>query len=211
MTRKEILDAAEKCVCGDRDEQYGSPENSFNVIARLWSVYLDRDLDAKDVAALMSLFKVARIKTGANKADNWIDLAGYAACGGELDVPNVRDVEEKTFSEMNDETRNREILKRLFKADQTDKTVTLFEKAKELGLFRKVVSNLVECPGHFFENAPLASDCTESSCRSCWDAPWAARNKPKAQDNNHCVICGEIIPEGRHVCMACELNGEDRD
>ena len=115
MTRKEILDAAEKCVCGDRDAQYGSPENSFGVIARLWSVYLDRELDAKDVAAMMSLFKVARIKTGANKADNWIDLAGYAACGGECDADTV-------------------------------------------------------------------------------------------EDENRCVVCGEVIPEGRQVCMACELN-----
>ena len=26
MTRKEILEAAEKCVCGDREQDYGSPE-----------------------------------------------------------------------------------------------------------------------------------------------------------------------------------------
>lgn len=25
MTRKEILEAAEKCVCGDREQDYGSP------------------------------------------------------------------------------------------------------------------------------------------------------------------------------------------
>ena len=32
------------------------------------------------------MFKVARIATGHGKADNWIDLAGYAACGGELEA-----------------------------------------------------------------------------------------------------------------------------
>lgn len=89
MTREEILETAKKCVCGDRDKQYGSPENSFRLIARLWNAYLEDRmsvmLDAKDVAVMMCLFKIARIMTGHGKADNWIDLAGYAACGGEIE------------------------------------------------------------------------------------------------------------------------------
>ena len=36
------------------------------------------------VAALLALLKIARIATGHGKSDNWVDLAGYAACGGEL-------------------------------------------------------------------------------------------------------------------------------
>ena len=90
MTRKEILEAAEKCVCGDRDRQYGSPENSFTAIADLWNAFLwAREepgdlLTAADVAAMMVLFKVGRIATGQNKDDNWVDIAGYAACGGEV-------------------------------------------------------------------------------------------------------------------------------
>ena len=84
MRRKEILEAAEKCVCGDRDKQYGSPENSFKLIAQLWSVYLERHVTPRDVAAMMGLMKIARIRAG-KKDDNWIDLAGYAACGGEID------------------------------------------------------------------------------------------------------------------------------
>ena len=38
----------------------------------------------KDVAALMALFKLARVATGHDKADNYIDCCGYAACAGEL-------------------------------------------------------------------------------------------------------------------------------
>ena len=76
MTRKEILEAAQKCVCGDREQDYGSPEKSFMAIAKILP---------EDVAAMMCLFKIARIATGHGKADNWIDLAGYAACGGELE------------------------------------------------------------------------------------------------------------------------------
>jgi len=88
MTRSEILTQAGVCVNGDRDQQYGSPERSFETIAALWNSYLmnreDRFLSPTDVAAMLALLKIARISTGANKDDNWIDLAGYAACGGEL-------------------------------------------------------------------------------------------------------------------------------
>ncbi len=91
MTREEILAAAKKCVCGDRDQQYGAPENSFGVIAELWETYLkatnpgaEINIDGADVAALMALFKIARIATGTQKADSWIDAAGYIACGGEI-------------------------------------------------------------------------------------------------------------------------------
>ena len=84
MTRKEILQEAEKCVCGQREEDYGSPEENFSMIAHLWSVYLNKYISSKDVAMLMSLLKIARIKAGT-KSDSYIDLAGYAACAGEID------------------------------------------------------------------------------------------------------------------------------
>ena len=38
--RAEILEAAKKCVCGDREQDYGSPENNFNTIASLWNTYI---------------------------------------------------------------------------------------------------------------------------------------------------------------------------
>lgn len=95
MNRAEILATAEKCVCGDREQDYGSPENNFDTIARMWAAYLralPRDADGsrcllpKDVAAMLALLKIARIATGHAKADNWVDLAGYAACGGEIET-----------------------------------------------------------------------------------------------------------------------------
>lgn len=91
MTRKDVLAAAEKCVCGDREQDYGSPERNFEVIAGFWATYLkacgvDIDfLESHDVAAMLALLKIARITSGHAKADNWIDLAGYAACGGEIE------------------------------------------------------------------------------------------------------------------------------
>ena len=85
MTRKEILAEAEKCVCSDRNLQYGEPEDNFSDIAKLWSAYLDTDLGAEDVAIMMCLFKIARLQGSAFESiDSWIDLIGYAACGGEI-------------------------------------------------------------------------------------------------------------------------------
>ena len=92
MKREEILDAAKRCVCGDREQDYGSPERNFEVIADLWADYLQACgvgidfLEPKDVAAMRALLKIARIATGHAKEDNWIDLAGYAACGGEIET-----------------------------------------------------------------------------------------------------------------------------
>ncbi len=93
MTREEILAQAQKCVCGDREQDYGSPERNFETIAQLWTAYilatpgdaLDK-FTPVDVAAMLALLKIARIASGNAKEDNWVDLAGYAACGGELET-----------------------------------------------------------------------------------------------------------------------------
>ena len=94
LTRADILHAAEKCVCGQREQDYGTPENNFETIAELWETYLRRAcvdeaggvyIDANDVAMMMALLKIARIAAGGEKADSWIDLAGYAACGAECE------------------------------------------------------------------------------------------------------------------------------
>lgn len=85
MNRPEILDAAKKCVTGQREQDYGSPERNFERIADLWNAYLGaKTVDAVDVAMMLALLKVARVKTGKGTADNFVDLAGYAACAGEI-------------------------------------------------------------------------------------------------------------------------------
>ena len=93
MTRSEILAEAERCVCTDREQQYGAPESNFSLIARLWREYLDTDnpITAHDVAMMMALLKIARIATGKPKTDNYIDLAGYAACAGEIAMEGLTD------------------------------------------------------------------------------------------------------------------------
>lgn len=110
MTRKDILDAANKCVNGDREGDYGSPERNFETIAELWNAYIGHKsgpvvLTGSDVAAMMALMKISRIASGKPKADNWIDLAGYAACGGELQTAHS----EPTKSSMNNMTMTFEL------------------------------------------------------------------------------------------------------
>lgn len=39
---------------------------------------------AEGIALMMILFKVARNIANFRKTDNWVDIAGYAACGGEI-------------------------------------------------------------------------------------------------------------------------------
>lgn len=93
LTRADILHAAEKCVCGQRETDYGTPEDNFKAIAELWEAYLNKActrgvnvrVEEKDVAAMMALLKIARVAAGGGKADSWIDLAGYAACGAECE------------------------------------------------------------------------------------------------------------------------------
>ena len=84
MNREQTLKKAIEMVTGHREEDYGSPEDSFDLIARLWGDYLNRRITAVDVSAMMALLKIARIGTGTATDDSWVDLAGYAACGGEI-------------------------------------------------------------------------------------------------------------------------------
>lgn len=85
-TRKRVLREAERCVCGKREQDYGTPEDSFEMIGKFWTVYLDyaTKIDAHDVAAMMALLKIARISKSPDHMDSWCDLAGYASCGGEI-------------------------------------------------------------------------------------------------------------------------------
>jgi hypothetical protein len=96
-SQESILETAKQCVCTTA-RTIRLPEDSFNTIANLWEDYLSArgqrvDLEPKDVAAMMALLKIARIATGLEKSDNWVDLAGYAACGGELEA-NLRNKED---------------------------------------------------------------------------------------------------------------------
>ena len=84
--RQDILNRVEQCVCHNRQTAYGDAEDNFIDIAAIASVVL-RDkltepLTACDVAIISACIKLARIRNSPGHLDNWIDLAGYAVCGG---------------------------------------------------------------------------------------------------------------------------------
>ena len=87
MNRTDILDAARQAITVDRAATHGDAENTFGLIAAYWSAHLGCVVTAGDVAQLMVLFKVARMKANPGHADNYVDAVGYAAIAGELADP----------------------------------------------------------------------------------------------------------------------------
>ncbi len=83
-SRSEILKAADRAVTVDRAATHGDAERNFGLIAAYWSAHLDADVTPADVAVMMALLKLARIKSNFGNADNWLDGCGYLACGGEI-------------------------------------------------------------------------------------------------------------------------------
>ena len=68
----------------DRQKDYGDKVDNHNNIARLWSAYLEIEIEAHDVAIMMTLLKIARTKLGAVSKDTYIDMAAYSAIAGEI-------------------------------------------------------------------------------------------------------------------------------
>ena len=86
-TRSRVLMTAEKLVNGDRNAQYGPPEQDFQRTADIWTALIAHKLhpgeriEAHEVASFMIGLKLSRIVHSPLKEDSWTDAAGYAACG----------------------------------------------------------------------------------------------------------------------------------
>lgn len=91
--RKRLLEEAINITANDRNKAYGNPEDNFQNVANLWNAYFNAQnpglttdgvfVDARDVANLMILMKMARLSTNLNHRDSLVDIAGYAACGAD--------------------------------------------------------------------------------------------------------------------------------
>lgn len=87
--RGEILLKAHEIINGQRQDAHGNPEDSFDVIAKLWNVYIFNkpeisSLTGEDVAVMMALMKIGRIITGSAKSDSYIDCCGYIALAADM-------------------------------------------------------------------------------------------------------------------------------
>lgn len=84
MTRAEILAAAHDAVTRDRAATHGDAEQSFAEIAAIWSIRLGVTIRPDQVAIMMIDLKTVRVWWNPGCGDSWLDVAGYAACGGEI-------------------------------------------------------------------------------------------------------------------------------
>lgn len=100
ISKADVLNKALATVA-DRGVPYGGVEDNFARIAHLWNGFIrGRFADGvggdtaiavptftpSDVAAMMALMKLGRIAGNPGHMDSWVDLAGYAACGGEINA-----------------------------------------------------------------------------------------------------------------------------
>ena len=84
MNRADILDTAKGYVTKDRAATHGDAEKTFGRIAAVWSARLGVPITEAQVCILLADLKSCRAWGNPLHADNWVDLAGYAACGGEI-------------------------------------------------------------------------------------------------------------------------------
>ena len=93
MKATEILKTAHEIVSNDRAEKHGDMKETHELIADYWNLYLITRQDvgkitARDVAIMMVLLKIARSQKGKFNADDYIDIAGYAACAVQIETDN---------------------------------------------------------------------------------------------------------------------------
>ena len=79
-----ILEEANSLISKDRHNDHGPADKSFERIAKFWSLILDTPVQPHQVAQCMIALKLSRINHSSVNNDNWIDIAGYAALGGEI-------------------------------------------------------------------------------------------------------------------------------
>jgi len=84
MNRQDVLDNAAEYITAARDEVYGDPLTNHQRIADLWSPILGIDVQPEEVVLCMIAVKMSRLCKTPDHEDSWVDIAGYAALGGEI-------------------------------------------------------------------------------------------------------------------------------
>ena len=83
MKANEILLTATDTI-SEHGLSYGHPADNLQQTAMLLSAYLQTPIHDYQVAGIMVLVKLARTNQSADKIDHWLDMASYAAIGGQL-------------------------------------------------------------------------------------------------------------------------------
>lgn len=84
MNRQDILREAERLTSHDRNKNYGDPLVNHQRIAAIWSVLLEKDITASQVALCLVGVKLARLVQTPDHLDSFVDGAAYFAIAGEI-------------------------------------------------------------------------------------------------------------------------------
>ena len=85
MKRDKILDEAKNLVNGPRAKDYGDAYENHERVAQLWGTILGQDVSVSQVYQCLMALKLARLIVSPTQTDSWVDIAGYASLGGEID------------------------------------------------------------------------------------------------------------------------------
>jgi len=78
-------------VTTERNHDYGDPSDTLTEMAALFDAFTGTKIEPYEVAIFNILQKVVRLRrTRGTHADSWVDIAGYAAIGGEVAIPKER-------------------------------------------------------------------------------------------------------------------------
>lgn len=100
--RASALAEATQLITGDRNSQYGPPTADFTRTANMatgfgFGVTADGvnylPLQGHHVAIFMMLLKTSRLAWSPAKRDSWVDDAGYAGCGYECAIEEVKEAD----------------------------------------------------------------------------------------------------------------------
>jgi len=85
MKRDKLLDEAKNLVNGPRARDYGDAYENHERVAQLWGTILGQDVSVSQVYQCLMALKLARLIVSPTHTDSWVDIAGYASLGGEID------------------------------------------------------------------------------------------------------------------------------
>ena len=93
LRSKDILTNAADTI-DERSRTHGHYDLTILRASKLWSDYLEREIDPMDVSICMALLKIARImEARGHHDDNFVDLVAYSAIAGELAVKDWNDLD----------------------------------------------------------------------------------------------------------------------
>lgn len=93
LRAKDFLNNAADTI-DDRSRTHGHYDITILRTSKLWSDYLEREIDPMDVSICMALLKISRVmEARGSHDDNFLDACAYLAIAGEHAVKDWNDLD----------------------------------------------------------------------------------------------------------------------